>query len=99
MIQKDFIIFALLIYCEYKCPLTGVGSGKYDMGIAIWASNPEIDKKLKTMFNWILPTKGNTLYNILDNPSCKSQIIELDGRTVTIDITNVYDVNFGPRKY
>jgi hypothetical protein len=76
-----------------------VGSGSLDMGMSIFGSNPEVDQKLKTMFSWILPTKGGTLYSILDNPNCKSQTIKLDGRTVSIRVqSSAIDIDFGPIK-
>ena len=72
---------------------------KIDMAIAIFASNPILDAKYKTLFNWILPTKGNTLSSILDNPKVKTQTIELDGRTVFISVeTHAINIDFGPVK-
>jgi Copper amine oxidase N-terminal domain. len=76
-----------------------VGSGNRDMSLLIYQSSPEIDQKIKTALNWILPTKGGTLYGIIDNAGLQSQTVELDGRTVTIRVTS-YGValDFGPVK-
>ena len=75
------------------------GDNNCDMTIVIMNSNPETDKKLNTILNWILPTQGNKLYDILDNATIKSQTIELDGRKVQIDIQrNYWNILFGPVK-
>lgn len=77
----------------------GFGSGSIDIDMAIFASNPEIDQKIKTIFNWILPSQGGKLYSILDNPNLKSQTIQLDGRTINIEVTNIaVNVSFSPIK-
>jgi hypothetical protein len=74
-------------------------SGGKDMGLMILNSNSDVDKKIRTIFNWILPTQGNTLYAIGDDKNCKSQTLELDGRTVTIDVQQRYiSFTFGPIK-
>ncbi|OAA87785.1 cell wall-binding repeat-containing protein [Clostridium ljungdahlii] len=77
----------------------GVGSGDVDMGLGIMASNPEIDAKIHTILNWILPTQGDTLFSILQNPNLKSQTIELDGRTITIKVEQTFiSILFSPIK-
>jgi Bacterial surface proteins containing Ig-like domains len=65
-----------------------VGSGNRDMSLLIYQSSPEIDQKIKVILNWILPTKGLYLYNVLDTPTLKSKTLELDGRTVIIRVTS-----------
>ena len=82
---------------QFQYASFAVCSGDKDMQLAIRASTPEIDKKFKTIFNWILPTKGNTLDSILKNPKVKSQTLKLDGRTVQIEVINlgIY-ITFGP---
>ncbi|WPC42795.1 cell wall-binding repeat-containing protein [Clostridium sp. JS66] len=76
-----------------------VGTGDRDMSLVIYQSNPEIDQKIKTIVNMILPTQGNTLYSILDTVGLTTRTVELDGRTIKI---GVYDyglvVDFGPVK-
>ncbi|OOM05674.1 autolysin [Clostridium saccharobutylicum] len=70
-----------------------------DMNLTILNTNSEVDKKIRTIFNWILPTQGNTLYSIGDDQNCKSQTLELDGRTVTIDVQQRFmSITFGPIK-
>jgi hypothetical protein len=72
-------------------------SGNIDMNLTIYQSTPEIDQKIQTILNWILPTQGNTLYSILNNSNCSSQTIELDGRTISIDDENRFiSICFGP---
>jgi|GEM_PF-4787938 len=72
-------------------------SGNYDMNLTILASTPEVDQKIRTILSWILPTKGNQLYSILDNASLKSQTITLDGRKISIDVEQTFiGVDFGP---
>lgn len=74
-----------------------VCSGSRDMNFTIMGSNPEVDKKIKTILNMILPTKGNTLYSILDNVNLKSQTLRMDGRIVKIDVEKAFiGINFGP---
>lgn len=74
-------------------------SGKNDMSLMILCTNSEVEHKTRTILNWILPTQGNTLYSILDDTNLKSQTLELDGRTVTIDSQQRYlGVIFGPIK-
>ncbi|OAA87782.1 cell wall-binding repeat-containing protein [Clostridium ljungdahlii] len=70
-----------------------------DINISIYASNSEIDTKIHTMLNWILPTKGDTLFSILENPNLNSQTLELDGRTISITVQPAFiSINFGPIK-
>ena len=84
--QDDYMAFATL-------------SGGKDMNLTILNSNSDVDKKIRTIFNWILPTQGNTLYAIGDDKNCKSQTLELDGRTVTIEVQQRYiSFTFGPIK-
>jgi FOG: Glucan-binding domain (YG repeat) len=76
-----------------------VGSGDRDMSLLIYQSSSEIDKKIRSSLNWILPTKGDYLYNVIDTKDLTSQTLELDGRTITIRVTS-YGValDFGPIK-
>jgi len=70
-----------------------------DMNLFIFQSNAEYDKKIKTLLNWILPTKGDYLYNVLDDKNLTAQTLELDGRTVKIIIQNYgVQINFSPIK-
>ena len=76
-----------------------IGTGSRDMTLAIFKSSPEIDQKIKTILNMILPTQGNKLYSILDTAGLKAQTVELDGRTITIRVENYgLMVDFGPVK-
>lgn len=73
------------------------GSGDRDMTLTIMQSNSDTDKKIKTILNWILPTKGDYLYSVLDTNGLKSQTIELDGRTINIRVQSFGIVlDFGP---
>ena len=74
-----------------------VGSGSRDMTLIVMQSNSEIDKKVKTILNWVLPTQGNYLYNLLDTNSPQSQTLQLDGRTVTVRVESYgIALDFGP---
>ncbi|WP_270565036.1 hypothetical protein [Clostridium beijerinckii] len=74
-----------------------VGSGSRDMTLIVMQSNPEIDKKIKTILNWILPTQGDYLYTVLDTNGLKSQTLQLDGRTVNIRVQSYgIAIDFGP---
>lgn len=59
------------------------GSGGYDISIDIKNSNPEFDKKIKTILWWIFPTQGGKVYNILDS-GFSTQTLTLDNRKVTL---------------
>lgn len=62
-------------------------NGQYDITMLIMQSDPDKDKKYKTILNLILPKSGNTLYKILDKPSLpKTQVVYLDGRRIEINI-------------
>lgn len=76
-----------------------VGTGNRDMSLSILRSDPEVDQKIKTILNMILPTQGDKLYSILDTPGLKTQTVELDGRTILIRVENYgLIVDFGPVK-
>lgn len=76
-----------------------VGSDDRDMSLGIMQSNSDTDKKIKTILNWILPTKGDYLYSVLDTKGLQPQTLELDGRTVNIRIQSYgISINFGPIK-
>lgn len=62
------------------------GTGSRDMTLTIMQSNTDADKKIKTILNWILPTKGDYLYSVLDTNGLKSQTLELDGRTINVKV-------------
>lgn len=68
-------------YASFK-----VNSGDVDMSMMIYASDADFDQKLKTAFSYILPLSGDKLYTILDNPNVGSQSINLDGRTISINV-------------
>ncbi|MFT8316349.1 MAG: Ig-like domain-containing protein [Clostridium sp.] len=48
---------------------------------ALFYDNPTFNNNIKTIFNWLLPTKGNTLYNTVSGPF-SNQTQHWDGRTV-----------------
>lgn len=76
-----------------------VGSDNRDMTLGVYQSNSEIDKKIKTILNWILPTKGDYLYNLLDTNSPQSQTLQLDGRTITVRVESYgIALDFSPVK-
>ncbi|MBV7276443.1 cell wall-binding repeat-containing protein [Clostridium sp. PL3] len=76
-----------------------VGSGNRDMSLSIFRSSPEVDQKIKTILNMILPTQGDKLYSILDTAGLKTQTVELDGRIITIRVESYgLIVDFGPVK-
>ena len=64
---------------------TSFPKGTVDMDIEYTKNNLDYGK-LKTILNWILPTKGNDLYTIISNPTVENQTIKLDGRTVIITV-------------
>lgn len=68
-----------------------------DMYLTIYNSTPEVDKKIRTLLGYILPTQSGKLYSILDTPNLKPQTVTLDGRKVRITIQH-YGINiaFGP---
>lgn len=75
------------------------GTGDRDMTLAMFHDSPEIDQKVRTILNIILPTQGNTLYSILDTPGLTNRTVELDGRTIKIRVENYgLLVDFGPIK-
>lgn len=81
----------------YDYATFSVLSGNNDMYLLIQDSDPAFDQKLSTIFSYILPSSGGTLYSILDNSNVQSQTIQLDGRTISIDIYNYgIGVSFGP---
>jgi len=66
------------------------------MNLTIIGSNAEVDKKIKSILMWILPTKGNAFNTILENPKLKSQTIKLDGRTIVVKVTPKFiSIDFG----
>lgn len=74
-----------------------VGTGNRDMSLSIYQSSPEVDQKIKTILNMILPTQGSKLYSILDTPGLTTQTIELDSRTILIRVENYgLIVDFSP---
>lgn len=82
---------------QYTYFCYNVLSGSKDINFTIMGSNADVDKKINTILRWILPTKGNTLISILDNPKVKSQTLNLDGRKITIQVENAFiSINFGP---
>ncbi len=48
---------------------------------------PEFDNSIKGALNKVLPTGGNTVYNIIQKPF-KKQTLRLDSKTVSIDKFN-----------
>jgi hypothetical protein len=56
------------------------------MALFILNSNPEVDEKIKTIFNYILPSESGRLYSILDNSNLKPQTLQMDKRTVQIEL-------------
>lgn len=67
------------------------------MYVVIEDSNPEVDAKIRTMFNWILPSSGGKLYSVLDNPNLKDQTVNLDGKTIVIQMKSYgITVRFSP---
>ncbi len=82
---------------DYMC--FNVLSGKNDMSIGILCTNSEVEQKVPVILNWILPTQGNYLNSVLSDSNLKSQTLELDGRTVTINSQQRFlSVAFGPIK-
>jgi hypothetical protein len=72
-------------------------SDKYDINLTILQSDAQTDQKVKTILNWILPTKGDYLYSVLDTNGLKSQTLELDGRTVNIRVQSYgIAIDFSP---
>lgn len=70
-----------------------------DMNLTIYATNSEVKQKVPTILNWILPTQGSYLNSILEDPNLKSQTLELDGRTITIESQQRFlGITFGPIK-
>ncbi|MGV8980511.1 Ig-like domain-containing protein [Clostridium sp.] len=68
-----------------------------DMNFTILGGDAEVDKKIRTILNLILPNDGNKLYSILDNVNLKSQVIYLGGRKVDIEAEkNFLSICFGP---
>lgn len=77
----------------------GTWSDDRDMNLTIYRTNADIDNKIRTILNWILPTKGNTLYSTIDVKGLQSQTLELDGRTVIINVQPRYlSITFRPIK-
>ena len=67
------------------------------MYLNIMNSTPEVDQKIRTICDYILPTQGGRLYSILDNSNSNAQTLQMDGRTVNIQIESFgITINFGP---
>lgn len=70
--------------------------GPFDMKLSFTVNNPEMDK-IKTILNWIIPTRANDLYDMLNNPTIRVETYELDGRTVTLDVGKaIISMTFSP---
>lgn len=72
-----------------------------DIRVFINNSNEESDKALKAALNIILPTQGNRLYKILDDPKLKPQTLSLENRKIEIRFEHYANgscilLNFGP---
>jgi len=68
-----------------------------DIYLVINNSNLEVDKKIRAICDYILPTQGGTLYAILDTYGLRSQTLQLDGRSISIEITSFgICIDFGP---
>jgi hypothetical protein len=84
--EDDYMAFATL-------------SGGKDMNLTILCTNSEVEQKVPVILNWILPTQGKYLNSVLEDSNLKSQTLELDGRTVTINSQQRFlSVTFGPIK-
>lgn len=76
----------------------GVDPTGCDMDLSFSVNNPAMDK-IKTILNWILPTRGNDLYTMLNNPAVRTVTFELDGRKVILIVEQTYvNIWFGPTK-
>jgi hypothetical protein len=84
--QDDYMAFSTL-------------SGTKDMSLTILCTNSEVEQKVPIILNWILPTQGKYLNSVLEDSNLKSQTLELDGRTITINSQQRFlTVTFGPIK-
>ncbi|MDX5853099.1 S-layer homology domain-containing protein [Bacillus cereus group sp. BfR-BA-01363] len=57
----------------------------YEYRVFINSDDPSVNTAVQKMFNEILPTQGNHLYNIIDNSNVENQTLELDGRSIKIN--------------
>lgn len=72
-------------------------SSDRDMSLGILQSNSDVDKKVKTILNWILPTQGDYLYSVLDTKGLQSQTLQLDGRTIIVRVQSYgIAIDFSP---
>lgn len=58
-------------------------SGEHDIGMSIYRSTPEGNEKLKSILNFIVPNKGNELFDKIMSDT--QQTVYIDGRTIQIN--------------
>ncbi|WP_242247985.1 S-layer homology domain-containing protein [Bacillus cereus group sp. BfR-BA-01328] len=68
---------------------------KYEYRMFINNDNPAVNTSVRKMLNEILPTQGDYLYNVIDNPAVKTQTLKLDSRIVEIETGGNLSVLFG----
>ncbi|PEX40000.1 S-layer protein [Bacillus cereus] len=78
----------------------GNGGGYWDSIIFIESRDSAINEPIKALFNQLLPTKGDYLYSIVNNPNLPKirQTFELDGRAVQVNNTYKLSISFGKVK-
>lgn len=75
----------------------GVLSGYKDMNLTVMGSTPEVDQKIRTIFNYILPGEGDYFYDMTNKVDLKSQTLTFGGRTIWIDVEQRFiSITFGP---
>lgn len=74
-------------------------SGQWDATMYIYSNSQLINKPAKTLLNKLLPTKGEYLYSLIQNPNFPygEQRFELDGRMVKVVNKKTKYIYFGPK--
>lgn len=61
------------------------GPTEFELGMTIADKNPALDSKIKTIFNWILPSMGDHFYNILFDKAIYPSNLEASGKYMWTD--------------
>ncbi|MFJ8531421.1 S-layer homology domain-containing protein [Bacillus sp. NPDC094106] len=71
---------------------------QWEVKMFIYSGDSVLDEPVKQMFNTLLPTQSDYLFNIINNKGPKEQTFELDGRTVEVKRQAGMSILFGAKK-
>lgn len=71
---------------------------EWEYKMFVYNGNPIVDKPSKQIFDILLPTKSDELWNIVNSKGPKKQEFEMDGRTIVIDRYQAMGILIGYKK-